>query len=112
MIKVVIKVETDSDFILGFPKFTKGLRKIKYEGDYEIQLEFPEESAIDDLLKFLKGIDIDSCKDWHKSTLDLGLARYEELLKSEGLTSSPFDLLGGGNWSFSILVFRVTEELI
>jgi hypothetical protein len=40
------------------------------------------------------------------------MAKYEELLRKEGLTSCPVDILGGGNWSFSILVFRVTEELI
>jgi hypothetical protein len=82
MIKVVIKVETDSDFILGFPKFTRGLRKIKYDQDYHIELEFPESTAVDNLLEFLKGLDIDSCKEWHKSSLDSGMAKYEELLRS------------------------------
>jgi hypothetical protein len=112
MIKVVIKVETDSDFILGFPKFTRGLRKIKYDQDYHIELEFPESTAVDNLLEFLKGLEIDSCKEWHKGILESGLVNYETVLRNEGLTSCPTDLLGGGNWSFSILVFRVTEELI
>ena len=81
MIKVIIKAETDCDFKLGFPKFIKGLRKINYNGDYFIELHLNEETAKTDIIKFLREIEIDSSKDWHKEHLKLGIDDYEHQLK-------------------------------
>lgn len=111
-IKVVIRVETDSDFILGFPTFIKGLKKIKKNEDYYIELEFDEKSAKKDLVTFLKGVDIKSSKEWHKETLSKGIIKYEDYMNQHGLTSSYNDLLGGGNWSFSVEVIKITQEYL
>ena len=109
MIKAIIKAETDCDFKLGFPKFIKGLRKIKYDGDYFIELHFKEETAKTDIIEFLREVEIDSSKDWHKEQLKSGIDDYEHQLK-DGLCGS-LDFFGG-NWLFQVEIYRVTEEYL
>ena len=109
MIKVIIKAETDGDFKLGFPKFIKGLRIIKYDQDYFIELHLDEETAGEDIIEFLREVEIDSSKDFHKGQLKSGIDDYEHQLKN-GLCGS-FDFFGG-NWLFQVQMFRVTEEYL
>lgn len=109
MIKVIIIVETDNDFILGFPKFIKGLKKIKYNGDYFIKLHFHEETAKTDIIEFLRGIEIDSSKEWHNEQLKTGINDYEKQLKNELCGSLDFF---SGNWLFQVEVYRITEEYL
>jgi hypothetical protein len=109
MIKVIINVETDCDFKLGFPKLIKGLRQIRYDEDYFIELHLNEETAKTDVIEFLREVDIYSSKEWHKEQLEIGIDDYEIQLKN-GLCSS-FDFFGG-NWLFKIEMCRVTEECL
>jgi len=110
MIKVIIKAETDDDFKLGFPKFIKGLRKIKYDSNYFIKLELEENTAKTDIIEFLREIEMESSKDWHKGQFKLGVDTYEQQL--ENALCGSLDFFGGGNWSFQVEVYRVTEEYL
>ena len=109
MIKAIIIAETDCDFKLGFPKFIKGLRKIEYDQDYFIELHLNEETAKIDIIDFLREVEINSSKDWHKEQLKSGIDEYEQQLK-EGLCGS-LDFFGG-NWLFQVEMYRVTEEYL
>lgn len=109
-IKVVIKVETDGDFYLGFPKYIHGLYKLKYNEGYYIELHLSEKTAKEKLIKFLKEIEIDSSKEYHKEDLKTGILNYEKQLNDIGLSSTYTDILGGGNWSFIVNVSRVWIE--
>lgn len=109
MIKAIIIAETDCDFKLGFPKFIKGLRKIEYDQDYFIELNLNEETAKTDIIDFLREVEINSSKDWHKEQLKSGIDEYEQQLKG-GLCGS-LDFFGG-NWSFQVEMYRVTEEYL
>ena len=111
-IKAVIKVETDCDFKLGFPKFIKGLYKLKYDQDYLLELRLNEKTAKDDLIEVLKEIEIDSSKEWHQKDLKEGVLDYEKQLKEHGLSGTYSDILGGGNWSFTVEISRVWEEFL
>ncbi len=112
MIKVIIKAETDSDFTLGFPKFIKGLYKIILDTNYYIELHLNEKTALEDLIDFLCQLDINSTKEWHKKDLNKGITDYVLQLKDKGLSSCNSDLLGGGNWSLSVEVYRIKEEFL
>ncbi len=106
MIKTIIKVETDSDFTLGFPRFIKGLRKISFDVDYFIELHFKEETVKTDIIEFLRSVEINSSKFWHKEQLKSGIDGYENQLKNELCSSRDFF---GGNWSFQIYMYRFGE---
>jgi len=112
MIKVIIKVETDSDFTLSFPKNITGFYDIKYDGNYFIKICYEEKNALDGLVALLSEIEISSCKDWHSADLKKGISGYINQLNTLGLSSSIYDLIGGGNWSFTIDVLRITEQYV
>ena len=98
---------------MGFPKFIRAARfKIKRNYDYKINLEFDETNAKDNLIHFLNELEIDSCKEWHKEDLKKGIDSYIQQLNEKGLSSCEVDILGGGNWSFSILVLSNHEMLL
>lgn len=109
-IKVLIEVETDTDFSLIIPNYN--LYKLEYNQDYKIELRLDVESAKDDIIKFLKDIKINSSKDFHESTLTKSILDYQKQLDEIGISSSKFDLLGGGNWRFTIDVKKITEEFL
>jgi hypothetical protein len=56
--------------------------------------------------------DGDSCKEWHKGDLEKGIDSYIKQLNEKGLSSCEVDILGGGNWSFTILVLSNHEMLL
>jgi hypothetical protein len=109
MIKAIIRAETDSDFKLGFPRFITGLRTIKYNGNYRIELHLEEETAKIDIIEFLRGIIIDSSKEWHEELLKAGIDDYEQQLKNGLCGSKDFF---GGNWLFHVELYRVEEEYL
>lgn len=113
MIKVIITSETDGDFDLWFPKHIIGLRKLERLGEeYTLELHYGESFSVRLLSEFLSEIEIHSCKDTHRDSLANGIAEYIAQLESEGISSCKHDLIGGGNWSFMVDVFRINEEWI
>ena len=104
--EVKIRIETDNDFNLDFPKF-RGPYKIDYDGNrYKLTLVINTIDTKSVLLDFLKGIKINSCKEYHTEMLETCIKEYEKQLKDTDLKSCYIDILGGGNWSFLIDVYK------
>lgn len=107
--EVKIRVETDNDFTLNFPKFA-GPYNIDYNGyRYKLRLVINDIDPKSVLLHFLNNIEIRSCKEYHEEMLETGIKEYQKQIKDTDLRSCYTDILGGGNWSFLINVFKWEE---
>lgn len=109
--KATIRVKTDGDFKLVFPPIIKGSYNINHKNGYSYKIKMKLGSE-DELIRFLEGISIDSSKEWHKEDLKQGVQDHKKQLILGGLGSNYQDLLGGGNWSFSVEVIKVTKEYL